>query len=120
MRVVAGPSFDSTEFVRALDELRTRVSRVYLHIDLDVLDTSEGRANRFAAEGGLTAQQLDWAVETVFRRFEVAAAAFTAYDPALDEDGRMAGTASRLIATVGRGASPSGSPPDGPSAAPLG
>jgi arginase len=105
LRALPGPSFASSEFIRALEELRPRGSRIYLHIDLDVLDPSEGRANRFAAEGGLSTQQLEWAVEMVFGRYGVAAAAITAYDPRLDEEGRMARTASRLIATVAENAS---------------
>ena len=123
MRVLPGPSFGSTEFLRALDELGRRTARTYLHIDLDVLDTSEGRANRFAAPGGLSAGQLEWAVEMVFRRCAVAAAAITAYDPALDEDGRMARAALRVISTVARSALASGPPPaggpDAPSSGPL-
>ena len=87
MRILPGPSFDSTGFLHALDELRQRASRTYLHIDLDVLDTSEGRANRFAAAGGLSAQQLEWAVEMVFRRSAVAAAALTAYARSQDRIG---------------------------------
>jgi arginase len=113
MRVLPGASFESTELLRALDELGRRTARTYLHIDLDVLDTSEGRANRFAAAGGLSAQQLEWAVEMVFRRCTVAAAAITAYDPGLDEDGRVARAASRVIATVARCALQSGPPPPG-------
>jgi arginase len=104
MRVLPGPSLASTDFVGALDQLRLRVPRTYLHIDLDVLDTSEGRANRFAAAGGLSAQQLEWAVEMVFRRCVVAGAAITAYDPGLDEDGRMASAASRVIGVIGKSA----------------
>jgi arginase len=100
MRVLPGPSFASAEFLRALDELRSRVSRTYVHIDLDVLDTSEGRANRFAAAGGLSARKLEWGVEMVFRRCAVAAVALTAYDPRLDEDCRVARSASRLIRAV--------------------
>jgi arginase len=109
MRVLPGLPSDGGELVRALDELP---HSVYLHIDLDVLDTSEGRANRFAAPGGLTVQQLEWAIETVFRRCAVAAAALTAYDPAVD-DGRMARAASRVIWAIGRSAVESGPPPRG-------
>jgi arginase len=100
LRVVPGASFGPAELVRALDDLRVRVDRVYLHVDLDVLDPSEGRANRFAAEGGLSVEQLERAVEMVFERHDVAAAAITAYDPGVDEDGRMARAASRVISTV--------------------
>jgi arginase len=106
LRVVPGASFAATEFIRRLDELSPGVSRVYLHVDLDVLDPSEGRANRFAAGGGLSAGQLEWAIEAVFDRHSVAGAAITAYDPALDEDGRVARAAARVIATVARHAHP--------------
>jgi arginase len=104
VRVVPGPSYAETAFVRALDELRARVSRIYLHLDLDVLDTSEGRANRFAAAGGLSANQLESAIERVFERHGVAAAAVTAYDPSVDDDGRVARAASRLVTSVARNA----------------
>jgi arginase len=104
MRVLAGSAFGTTELTAALDELRPRVSRIYLHVDLDALDTSEGRANRFAAAGGLSTGQLEWAIEMVFDRFPVAAAALTAYDPSLDDDGRVARAAARVIATVARNA----------------
>jgi arginase len=96
-RTAAGPAFET-----ALDELRQRVSRAYLHIDLDVLDTSEGRANRFAAAGGLSVRELERAIELAFERLPVAAAAITAYDPSLDADGRMARAASDVIGTVAR------------------
>jgi arginase len=96
-RAAAGPAYAA-----ALDVLHRRVPRIYLHVDLDVLDPSEGRANRFAAEHGLTVSELERAIELAFERFQVAAAAITAYDPALDTDGRMARAASDLIRTIGR------------------
>ena len=100
MRILRGSDFAATDFLRAIDELRTHVASVYLHIDLDVLDTSEGRANRFAAPGGLSARQLESAIEKVFERCRVSGVAVTAYDPSLDDDGRVARAASRVIASV--------------------
>jgi arginase len=102
LQVVPGQAAGGPAYVAALDGLRERVPRVYLHVDLDVLDPSEGRANRFAAEGGLTVRELEWAIELAFERLQVAAAAITAYDPALDTDGRMARAAADLIGTIGR------------------
>ena len=84
------------------NSLRERRPRIYLHVDPDVLDPSEGRANRFAADGGLTVAELEAALELAFEAFQVGAAAITAYDPALDADGRMAAAASRVIRTIGR------------------
>jgi arginase len=104
LRVLPGRCVLSGDFVCALDDLRSRVSRLYVHIDLDVLDPSEGRANRFTAHGGLSTRELERAVEMIFERFGVAAAAITAYDPGLDDDGRVARAASRVIMTVARGA----------------
>jgi arginase len=41
----------------ALDALKFRVGRVYVHLDLDVLDSRKvGKANEFAAEGGPNAE----------------------------------------------------------------
>src|SRR5438876_1005951 len=37
-----------------LDALAERAGSVYLHVDLDVLDPGEGRANDLAVPGGLT------------------------------------------------------------------
>ena len=104
LRVLAGASFGEEALTDALDDLRQRVSRVYLHIDLDALDPSEGRANPFAADGGLSLSALESAIDLLFARFEVSAAALTAYDPHLDGDGRMARAALRLLGAVARGA----------------
>jgi arginase len=106
MRALPGSSFARAELIGALDDLRTRTARVYVHIDLDALDPSEGRANPFAAEGGLSLQGLEEAIELVSARFEVSAAALTSYDPGLDADGRMARAAVRVATTVARGARP--------------
>jgi arginase len=104
LRVLAGSSFTPAELAGALEDLGRRIPRVYLHIDLDALDPSEGRANRYAAEGGLSLRQLEDAIDLVFGSLEVAAAAVTAYDPEVDEDGRMARSARRVLRAVARGA----------------
>ncbi len=102
IRVLAGDAFSQRDLRGALDDLRARVKRIYLHIDLDALDPSEGIANRYSAPGGLTTTDLEDAVADVFDRFQVEAAALTAYDPAADRDGRMATTAMRLFSAVAK------------------
>src|SRR5215203_5081332 len=58
----------------ALDDLKTRVGRVYVHLDLDVLDAGKvGKANEFATEGGLDTEEFEAALGMVRERFEVAA-----------------------------------------------
>jgi arginase len=87
-------------FTMALDALRQSVERVYLHLDLDALDASEGRANEYAAPGGPTLEQYLAAVDAVFTRFEVKAAALTAYDPNADHDGRARAAANALLTRI--------------------
>ena len=88
----------------ALDGLRPRAGRVYVHLDLDVLDPAEaGRANEFAPEGGLGVDELLAALRMVRGRFDVAACGIASYDPALDENGSVLRAA---LACVGELASP--------------
>ena len=74
----------------ALDDLKTRIGRVYVHVDLDVLDAEKvGKANEFAAEGGPDAEELQAALGMVRERFEVATAGIASYDPTFDANGRV-------------------------------
>ena len=78
--------------------------RAYLHLDLDVLDTSEGQANRFAAPGGPLVAEVEALVGEAGRRLSVEAAALSAYDPACDADGRIGRAAVRLGVAIAEAA----------------
>jgi len=82
----------------ALTELTRHVSRVYLHIDLDVHEPSEAQANQYAVPGGLSAATVRDLVRAVSDRFSIVAAALTSYDPTCDP--RMLDVALRLIEEV--------------------
>ena len=69
----------------ALTELARHVSRIYLHVDLDVHDPAEAQANQYAVPGGLSAGGVRDLVRVVAERFSIAAAALTAYDPTYDD-----------------------------------
>ncbi len=74
----------------ALDGLGNGLVRVYVHLDLDVLDPARvGRANGFATEGGLDAGELLAALGMVRGRFDVVACGIASYDPSFDADGRV-------------------------------
>jgi arginase len=87
---------DADTLEAALDELATRVDAVYVHIDLDVLDPSVARANVLAVDDGLDTQQLEQALAAISDRFEIAAAALTAYDPTQDHESRVPEIAATL------------------------
>jgi len=77
----------------ALDALGRRVDQLYVHIDLDVLDASEGQANAYACGPGLSRRELLDAIATAAHHCPIGAGAITAYDPAYDSDGRICATA---------------------------
>lgn len=88
---------DAGSLGAALDDLAEHIDEVYVHIDLDVLDPSEGVASAWAAEGGITAEELRVALDEVASRFQIVAATLSAYDPAVDAEGRIPPIAASLV-----------------------
>ena len=82
---------------RALHSLAGRVGAVYLHVDLDVIDPSEGIANAYAAPGGLSVAEVTAAVRACLSRLPIRAVALTAYDPDFDPEGTVASVAAGLV-----------------------
>ena len=82
---------------------RRHISRVYLHIDLDVHEPTDAQANQYAVPGGLSPSTVRDLVSVVADRFEISAAALTAYDPAYDADGRMLNVAMELMSQIVEG-----------------
>jgi arginase len=88
------------EIAAAVDDLSRRVRNVYVHVDLDVLDPAERRANAYAAPGGLSLEMLTDAIALVGEWLEVRAAAVTAYDPSFDQAGEVARAAVAVAAVA--------------------
>jgi arginase len=83
-----------------LDALAARAERLYVHLDLDVLDPAELRANLYACPGGLLVDEVGAAIAAAAERLELAAIAITAYDPSADPERRGSAVAARLLAAV--------------------
>jgi arginase len=88
------------EIAAAIDDLSQRVRDVYLHVDLDSLDPEVGRANEYAAPGGLSLETLIEAIALIGEWLEVRAAAVTAYDPGFDPDGAVGRAAVAVAAAA--------------------
>jgi arginase family enzyme len=73
---------------------------LYLHVDLDCLDPSVGHANRYAAPGGATVQDVLATVDAAFAHGTVRAAALTAYEPPYDRSGTIAAAARTIAARI--------------------
>jgi arginase len=84
----------------AVNVLRTKVERVYIHLDLDVLDGDRLRANGFSYPGGLQVEQVEDTLRFISKQFTIAAAALTAYDPTHDPDAQIIEAGKRLIAAM--------------------
>jgi len=80
----------------AMTALQGSHRHVYVHLDLDVLDPSEGRINGYATPDGLSRADVAWAVERIAATLPVGAAALTSFDPAADATGRAIDAAVSL------------------------
>jgi arginase len=98
--LAVGDEVDGSQFDEALSSLSERASRVYLHIDLDSLDSSVARANEYAAPLGPSLERVCHCVRAVCESIPVAAAAFTSYDPAFDDGDRTLIAAREIAATI--------------------
>jgi arginase len=77
-------SLEIREVLGVLDTLNTRVRRAYVHLDLDVIDASDLRANLYAIGGGPSPDQVLKLVAAIGARLPIDAASITALDPTLD------------------------------------
>jgi arginase len=91
------------ELVAALRGMRPPVGSLYVHLDLDVLDSAEAAVNIYAATGGVSAEQLVGVVDALFREFPVSGVSLTAYDPSYDDENRVPPIANRLLEAIARG-----------------
>jgi arginase len=77
------------------------VSRVHVHVDLDVLDPElVGPANSYALPDGLTEAQLLRSLTSILESFELASASVASYDPEVDIGGAVARAGLDAIAVL--------------------
>jgi arginase family enzyme len=86
-----------------LDRLSQITDKIYVHIDMDVLDPREvmGHGNKVA--NGPSSEQLASLFETIFSRYPKASAIGFATIPASDEGGLSLAALNRMIAGAIRG-----------------
>ena len=85
---------------QTLRSMAEQVDRVYVHLDLDVLDSEVAAANKYAVSGGLTLDDVEYALSQIAETFRIAGLALTAYDPYADGNGAAVDSAIRLITTA--------------------
>jgi len=80
-----------------VDRVATRVSTIYLHLDLDVLDPAISPGVNFSEPGGISPAQLFGAVKYVMSTGKVGAVAIANFNPDRDREGRTLGIIQELI-----------------------
>jgi arginase len=70
---------------------------IYVHLDLDVLDSREAMASVWATPGGWNVDDLVEAIRIVKERRRIKAVGVASYDPQADRDGRAAQAIVRII-----------------------
>ncbi len=86
-----------------LDRLSRLTDRIYVHIDMDVLDPREVMAHQNKVPNGPSSEELARLFEQIFRRYEKASAIGFATIPATDEGGVALAAVNRMIAAAVRG-----------------
>jgi arginase len=94
-------AIDSDQAVdEAVDAIEPEATGLYVHVDLDVLDSEEARVNIYSVPGGLSGEQLTTQVRSLLDGRPVRAVSLTAYDPECDAEGQVPPIAMRLLEIV--------------------
>ncbi|MGH7504153.1 MAG: arginase family protein [Longimicrobiales bacterium] len=86
-----------------LDRLARITDRIYVHIDMDVLDPREVMRHGNKVPGGPSSEELAALFETIFERYPTASAIGFATIPSTDEGGLSIAAVNRMIAGAVRG-----------------
>jgi len=86
-----------------LDRLSRITDRLYVHIDMDVLDPREVMGHGNKVPGGPSSEELARLFETIFSRYPTASAIGFATIPARDEGGLSLAALNRMISGAVRG-----------------
>ena len=86
-----------------LDRLNRITDKIYVHIDMDVLDPREVMAHQNKVPNGPSSEELARLFETIFRRYPKASAIGFATIPSTDEGGLSIAALNRMIAGAVRG-----------------
>ena len=87
--------------VEELQALAERVSRLYVHVDLDVMDRDIASANSWAPPGGLDPDVLDEVLAMIGELFTVSGAAIASFDPETDKEGNALDVALDVLERYG-------------------
>jgi arginase family enzyme len=89
--------------VEQLDRLDRLTDKIYVHIDMDVLDPREVMGHGNKVPNGPSSEELARLFEAIFTKYTKASAIGFATIPATDEGGLSIAAVNRMIAAAVRG-----------------
>lgn len=102
--IIINNSKDETAFITlfkdALHNLGRHVKNVYIHIDMDVLETGLAKANHLALPGGLRVETVINCLTIIKENFKLSACCIASVDPAFDKDKIVLNAGIRIIKTI--------------------
>lgn len=81
-------------------KLKSSAEGIYLHIDMDVLETKQGKPNHLAVAGGLPTHIVLEAIEIIKMQFKIEGCTIASYDPALDKGNHVLNAGINIIKTI--------------------
>ena len=87
-------------FEAALVTLKNRVDGIYLHIDMDVLETKQGKPNHLAVPGGLPSGIVEKVIGMIKASLKIEGCAISSFDPDYDKDNCVLNDGFRLINAI--------------------
>ena len=98
-RVVYGGGVEAADFPRELDQAIDDIdfTEAIVHLDMDCLDTTIGKANEYAAPGGLQERDLQDCFLALTRKVKPLALTVASFNPALEGGERIADVGVRAI-----------------------
>jgi arginase len=88
------------EIEKVLHALGPTMQRFYIHLDLDALDPTEGRANGYAVRGGFRRETLEKLLSRIASHLPIEAMTIAGYDPSYDAEGKVCATAFAAASEV--------------------
>jgi arginase len=85
---------------KSLPALSKTVDRIYVHVDLDVLDPSVARSNQWTPPDGISLEKLLQSIKDVKSHAEIAALGIASYDPEVDLDEKALAAAVAVTEAV--------------------
>jgi arginase len=93
VNLIRSEGLSDEEVLKAIDavleNIKSRVSYMYLHIDMDAFDIDEGSANHLDSTGGLKTEVVEEAITMVRKHLNLRAATIASYDPNCDSKGKF-------------------------------